>query len=127
MDSPSQQDSVNAGAVSVPHVVPADQIAGDDDEETALLRQMLEEAKAYIISFSWCDSIHTSYFGGGIGKIFAIFLFNISTTRVDVDPWIWIIVGDMNGTMGQTCAKRTGGFSERRYSPGKRSGNTRMG
>jgi hypothetical protein len=35
MDSPSQQDSVDAGAVSVPHVVPVDQIAGEDDEETA--------------------------------------------------------------------------------------------
>jgi len=30
-------------------------MAGDDGEDTALLRQMLEEAKNYVLSFSWCN------------------------------------------------------------------------
>jgi hypothetical protein len=79
----------------VRHIIVAEQLAGDDEEETALLRQMLEDAKRYALSFSWCDSIISAYFGGGIGKIIAVFLFNISTKRTDVDPWMWIIVGDI--------------------------------
>jgi len=95
MQSPFVPDSEKKRISSVPHVVPAELIAGEDDEETALLRQMLEAAKTYTLSFSWCDAIIDSYFGGGIGKIIAIFLFNISTKRVDVDHWVWIIVGDI--------------------------------
>jgi len=70
-------------------------MAGDDDEDTTLLRQMLDEAKKYLLSFVWCESILSSYFAGGVGKIFAIFLFKISPARPDVDQWMWIVVGDI--------------------------------
>jgi len=70
-------------------------MSGDDEEDTALLQGMLEQAKNYIQSFSWCDSIVSSYFAGGVGKVFAIFLFNINSALRDVDPWEWIFVGDM--------------------------------
>jgi hypothetical protein len=33
---------------------------------------MLVEARNYILSFPWCESILGSYFAGGVGKIFAI-------------------------------------------------------
>ena len=79
----------------VPDVVPVEQMSGDDDEDTALLRGMLEEAKNYIQSFSWCDSIISSYFAGGVGKVFAIFLFKINSSHRDVDPWEWVFVGDI--------------------------------
>lgn len=46
-------------------------------------------------SFSWCEGILESYFGGGVGSIFAVFFFHIRTGRADVDPWIWIVVGDI--------------------------------
>jgi hypothetical protein len=75
--------------------VPSANIAGDDEEDTALLRTMSEEAKAYICSFSWCKNALDSYFGGGVGGIFAVFLFHIRPGRSDVDPWIWIVVGDI--------------------------------
>ena len=29
------------------------------------------------------------------GGIFAVFFFHIRSNRVDVDPWIWIVVGDI--------------------------------
>jgi hypothetical protein len=83
------------GVFHVPRIVPAEQLAGDDEEDTVLLRQMLENARRYALSFSWCDSVNSEYFGGGIGKIIAVFLFNISTKPPDVDPWMWIIVGDI--------------------------------
>ena len=79
----------------VPDVIPVEQMRGDDDEDTALLRGMLEEAKNYIRSFSWCDSIISSYFAGGVGKVFAIFLFKINSSHRDVGPWVWIFAGDI--------------------------------
>jgi hypothetical protein len=76
-------------------VVPVERMKGDDEEETALLRGMLEQATNYIQSFSWCDSVVSSYFAGGVGKIFAVFLFKIVSRRPDVDPWEWVFVGDV--------------------------------
>lgn len=67
----------------------------DDDEDTALLRQMDAEATAYISSFSWCDAVYASYFGGGVGGVLAVFFYKIRPASADVDPWIWIIVGDI--------------------------------
>jgi hypothetical protein len=91
----SKQDSRPAEGPPPTDVVPVDRIAGDGDEDTALLQEMLQEARNYLNSFSWCESILNSYFAGGVGKIFAIFLFNISSVRRDVDEWMWIVVGDI--------------------------------
>jgi hypothetical protein len=81
--------------VPVPDVVPVEQMTGDDEEDIALLRQMFVQATSYIQSFSWCDSVISAYFAGGVGKVFAIFLFKINSSRDDVDPWEWIFVGDI--------------------------------
>src|ERR1700719_3070690 len=95
---PSEQDSGPDVDAPVPNVVRAERILGDDDQDTALLQQMLEEAKNYLLSFPWCESILGSYFAGGVGKIFAIFLFNIPPARTDVDKWMWVVVGDVPPT-----------------------------
>lgn len=76
-------------------LVPLANIAGDDDQDTRLLRKMAEEAQAYIASFSWCKQIDNAYFGGGIGGIFAVFLLRIRPGRAGVDPWMWVVVGDI--------------------------------
>jgi hypothetical protein len=76
-------------------LVPSGSIVGDDEEDTALLRVMFDAARQYISSFSWCEAVLDSYFGGGVGGIFAVFFFHIRCSRVDVDPWIWIVVGDI--------------------------------
>lgn len=88
-------DPSTEGTVPVRDVVPVEEMRGDDEEDTAFLREMFEQAKNYIQSFSWCDSIVRSYFAGGVGKVFAIFLFRINSNRYDVDPWEWIFIGDM--------------------------------
>jgi hypothetical protein len=95
MQPPSGQDSGTNAIVPVPDVVPVERMKGDDDEDTALLKEMFEQAKNYILSFSWCESIASSFFACGVGKIFAIFLFQISPARPDVDHWMWIVVGDI--------------------------------
>jgi hypothetical protein len=76
-------------------LVPAADIVGDDEQDTVLLRKMSEDAKQYISSFPWCGTILNSYFGGGVGGIFAVFFFHIRPGRSDVDPWIWTVVGDV--------------------------------
>ena len=76
-------------------LVPSSQIEGDDAEDTLLLKKMSEAASLYLSSFNWCDSIIDSYFGGGIGGILAIFFLHIRPNREVVDPWIWVIVGDL--------------------------------
>jgi hypothetical protein len=95
MQPTSEQDSGINEVGPVSNVVPVERLAGDDDDDTALLQQMLQEAKNYILSFSSCESIRGSYFAGGVGKIFAIFQFNISPARPDVDKWMCIVVGDI--------------------------------
>jgi hypothetical protein len=85
----------SAEVAPVSGVVPIERMSGDDAEDTEFLGQMLEEAKNYVRSFSWCDGIVNAYFAGGVGKIFAIFLFKINASRPDVDPWEWIFVGDI--------------------------------
>ena len=76
-------------------LIPAGNIVGDDEQDTVLLRNMSEDAARYISSFRWCDAVLNSYFGGGVGGIFAVFLFRIRSNRPNVEPWIWIIVGDI--------------------------------
>ncbi len=83
------------GAQIASGLIPSSLIEGGDEQDTTLLLKMSEEAFQYISSFSWCDDIHHSYFGGGVGGIFAVFFFHIRATRPHVDPWIWIIVGDI--------------------------------
>lgn len=76
-------------------VVPIDQIFGDDDEDIRLLRIMASEAREFIQSFSWCNSIREAYFGDGCGGIVALFLFRIEPSRTGIDEWLWVIVGDL--------------------------------
>jgi hypothetical protein len=95
MQPPSEQGSKTNEAVPVSNVVPIERMAGDDDVDTAVLRQMLDEAERYLLSFCWCGSSVSAYFGGGVAKILAIFLFNIAPARPDVNEWIWTIVGDI--------------------------------
>jgi hypothetical protein len=76
-------------------LVAAENIEGDDEQDTFLLRAMGVDARRYISSFSWCDEIQHSYFGGGVGGILAVFLFHIRSSRPGVEPWIWIVVGDI--------------------------------
>ena len=92
---PSGKQSRTNEAVPVSNVVPVERMVGDDDEDTTLLRQMWTVAERYVLSFSWCESIVSAYFGGGVAKILAIFLVNISPARPDVNEWVWIIVGDI--------------------------------
>jgi hypothetical protein len=81
--------------VPIAGVVPLDRIIGDDDEDTQLLRNMAVNADEYIRSFTWCRMVSRSFFAGGVGGIFAVFLFDIAPARAEVGRWIWVVVGDI--------------------------------
>ncbi len=86
---PDDSEAPVAGLVSVPSM------KGENEEDTLLLQQMSRDAEAYLRSFSWCGNVKTTFFGGGVGGVFAVFLFNIQPMRPDIDPWIWVVVGDI--------------------------------
>jgi hypothetical protein len=82
--------SRNNSDAPIAGVVPVELLAGGDDEDTALLRGMSQDAEAYLRSFSWCKEVQGSFFGGGVGGIIAVFLFNIRAAQtrcgfVDLD------------------------------------------
>lgn len=81
--------------IPVSGVVPLEQMVGDDETDTALLRQMSVDAKNYLEGFDWCNSAGPAHWGGGVGKIFSVFLFQIEPDAADVDRWVWVIVGDI--------------------------------
>jgi hypothetical protein len=76
-------------------LVPVPELCGEDDEDTALLREMSHDAEGYLRSFSWCMDVRGAYYGGGVGGVFAIFLFNIQPSRQEVGTWMWTVVGDV--------------------------------
>ncbi len=76
-------------------IVPIEKMSGDSPEDTNLLKSMLVEAKNFLLSLKWCNSILESYFGLGIGEVIGIFLFKIEPSRDDVDDYVWIIIGDL--------------------------------
>lgn len=81
--------------VDLKGVVPIDQTVGEDEEDTALLRGMANDAAVFLMSFAWCRGIRESYFGDGVGGIAAIFLFWIEPAKENVDEWLWVVVGDI--------------------------------
>jgi hypothetical protein len=93
--SMSTESIDSAGRLVASDLVTSQKIVGDDEMDTSLLRKMAADSDVFIRSFPWCSSVLESYFGDGIGGIFAIFLFHIRPSRPDVDPWIWIMIGDV--------------------------------
>lgn len=81
--------------VPVRGVIPLNQMVGEDEEDTRLLRVMAQGALNYIRCFPWCKKIIGEYFGDGYGGILAVFLFRIEPSRPDIDEWLWIIFGDV--------------------------------
>jgi hypothetical protein len=76
-------------------VVPVHDLTGDDEEDTELLRQMAVRAHRYLESHNWCTCVIESYFGPGVGGVFAIFLFRIVPARPEIEDWIWVACGDL--------------------------------
>jgi hypothetical protein len=81
--------------VDMSKVTPAAQMRGEDAEETAGLRELLEEATAYLKRLRWHRGIREAYFGLGVARIVGVFLFEVVPARPEVDDTVWVVVGDL--------------------------------
>ncbi|MEW6745506.1 MAG: hypothetical protein AB1486_22365 [Planctomycetota bacterium] len=81
--------------VDLEKLTPADRIAGEDAEETALLKEMLRDATDYLLGFQWCPPIDRVYLGRGVGGVIAVFLFHFADRIGDTDEWLWVVEGDV--------------------------------
>lgn len=78
---------------SVSGVSPVSSLAGEDDNETRQLMEMLQEARSYLLGHSWCREILESYWGDGIGGVVAVFYFVVRTSGGSDD--LWVVCGDL--------------------------------
>jgi len=76
-------------------VVPVEEMRGDCEEDTTLLKEMLEQATNYLKSHKWCPEIEEKYFGFGVGGIVAVFLFKFNKKIEGTDDFLWVVVGDL--------------------------------
>jgi hypothetical protein len=87
--------AVENSALPVRGVVPIDEMVGEDEQDTGVLRALASDAETFIQNHSWCKAIREFYYGNGYRGIVAIFLFRIEPTRPEVDEWLWVVVGDL--------------------------------
>ena len=73
------------------------ELAGDGEEDTALLLDMKQEATAFLAKQKWCERVTGIYWGDGIGGVVAVFLFTFeSAPGVDaLAAPAWCVVGDL--------------------------------
>lgn len=71
------------------------EIKGEDAEDTALLRELLSEARAYMEAFEWCPSIESVHMALGAGGVVGVFLFQFDEVIEDDDDALWVVVGDL--------------------------------
>ena len=57
--------------------------------------EWLKRAQNYLLGYRWARSIQRNFIGYVEPGILAVFLFKIEPEHQDVDPWIWVIVGDL--------------------------------
>lgn len=81
--------------VEMDQLVPLERMSGDSKKDTLLLKMMAEEAHEFLETFRWCKNVRRSWFGSGVGGVYAVFFFEIEPRSKNVDKWLWVIVGDL--------------------------------
>lgn len=76
-------------------VVPEDEFVAEDEEEKRLVRELLDQALAFVGSFTWCKRVSETYIGIAIGGVIGVVLVRIEPDRPDADEWLWVVVGDV--------------------------------
>lgn len=77
-------------------LVPCAEFAGEDAEDDALLKVMIERGRSYLSSFDWCREVVECHVGDiAIGGVVVVLLLKIEPAHEDVDEWLWVIIGDL--------------------------------
>ncbi len=83
-------------AVEFTKLTPCAEFVGEDAEDDALVRELIERARSYLAGFDWCSAIVECYLGDiAVGGVVAVLLFRIVPVRERVDEWLWVVVGDL--------------------------------
>ena len=93
-------------------LVPADEFVGEDDEDTRLVRDMVEGARTYLGSHKWCEEVVETYVSEiAVGGVIVVLLCRIEPAEPDVDEWLWVVYGDVppaylvtDGSPNAACA-----------------------
>jgi hypothetical protein len=70
-------------------------IVGEDEQDTALLVEQANRARAYILGTGHWRSIETMSLARGVGGVVAVFLIHGEPAREDIDAKVWVVVGDV--------------------------------
>ncbi|MGO9339504.1 MAG: hypothetical protein ACLPY1_18550 [Terracidiphilus sp.] len=81
--------------VDISKMLPVGSIEGDSDADTELLLEMAAEALQFLSDHDWCEGVTEQYLAYGVGGVVSVFLFHIASHFDGVDPWLWVIVGDI--------------------------------
>lgn len=76
-------------------VVSIESMRGDMDVDTEEILAVCDEAAEFLKGFSWCGRIEERFVGLGVPGLVGVFLFRFEPAGSDVDPWVWVIAGDL--------------------------------
>jgi hypothetical protein len=84
------------GGIDFNKLVPSPDFFGEDEEDQALLVEMIERGQRWLAGHDWCERIAESYVGDvAVGGIVVVLLTRIVPASEDVDEWLWVVVGDV--------------------------------
>lgn len=81
--------------IQMEKVVPIETLRGRSTYEVGELLALYDEAAEYLRAFAWCGQIEEGFAGVCVPGLFGVFLFRFVPAREDVDPWVWVIAGDL--------------------------------
>lgn len=81
--------------IEMQKVVPIESLRGESDIGSEEMCALFDEAAEFLKAFSWCERIEEGFLGMGIPGLAGVFLFRIKPAQSGVDPWIWVITGDL--------------------------------
>lgn len=81
--------------VNIENMKSVDLIEGEDADETKLLKEMAKEARDFLCSHKWCERVDDQHLAFGVGGVVAVFLVQITPAATNVDPYLWVVVGNL--------------------------------
>ncbi len=76
-------------------VVPIESLRGRPSYDVEELLVLYEEASDYLKAFSWCGKIEEGFAGICVPGLVGVFLFRIQPVKDGVEPWVWVVAGDL--------------------------------
>ena len=86
---------MSTNTLQMEKVVPVETLRGRSTFDVGELLVPYDEAAEYLRAFSWCERIEEGFAGICVPGLFGVFLFRFVPAREGVEPWVWVIAGDL--------------------------------